>query len=134
MLAQNATPEKIKELRDVIQEERAAQGDPNRLGKASAAFHDRLVELAGNETLAVVSGVLNDIVVTHHSTVLADEIERSSGRIDGARGLRAHERFVDLIEARDVEGAREFWLKHMNEAAKLMLRTKGGTRLLDILR
>src|SRR4051812_10453859 len=43
----------IKELRGQIEEQEAAIEDPEKFGVANAAFHERLVALAGNQTLSI---------------------------------------------------------------------------------
>src|SRR3989440_8227703 len=45
----------INELRKLIREEEAAIEDPEQFGVANAAFHERLVSLAGNQTLSIVA-------------------------------------------------------------------------------
>src|SRR5688500_8327723 len=52
----------IKELRALIDQEKAAIDDPERFGVANAAFHERLVSLAGNQTLSIVAEMLNEDV------------------------------------------------------------------------
>ena len=52
----------VEELRELIDAEEAAIEDPEAFGVANAAFHERLVALAGNQTLTIVAEMLNEIV------------------------------------------------------------------------
>ncbi|MEZ5143504.1 MAG: GntR family transcriptional regulator [Acidimicrobiales bacterium] len=53
----------VSELRDLIDDEAAAIEDPEAFGRTAGAFHERLVALAGNQTLTIVAEMLNEILV-----------------------------------------------------------------------
>ena len=50
------------ELRQLIKDELRLIMDPDGFGPANARFHERLVALAGNQTLTIVAQMLNEIV------------------------------------------------------------------------
>ena len=52
----------IKELTALVEEQRRVVEDPDEFGQANALFHERLVELTGNQTLSIVAEMLNEIV------------------------------------------------------------------------
>ena len=51
-----------KELIRLIDRQEACLDDPEAFGVANAKFHERLVALAGNQTLSIVAEMLNEIV------------------------------------------------------------------------
>lgn len=108
-------------LRAVIAQQREANehGD---FGRAVAHFHTRLIELTGNETLVLISGMLDGIVARFQSNVIrAGREAGSTARRTTETGLRSQEKLVALIEARDGPGAEAHWRSHMENSAKVWL-------------
>src|SRR5262249_54174249 len=98
----------IRELRQCISEEEAAIEDPEWFGNANAAFHERLVALAGNQTLGIVAEMLNEIVVRAVTAVSRTDDVVGSHAVR-RRGIRSQERLIELLEAGDAAGAEEHW-------------------------
>ncbi len=121
----------IKELRDLVHDEEAAIEDPERFGVANAVFHQRLVSLAGNQTLAIVAEMLSEIVTRAVTSVSqADDVVGSlSVR---RRGIRSQLRLLDLIEAGDGASAEEHWRSHMRVVGRVMLGQEAST-VVDLL-
>jgi DNA-binding FadR family transcriptional regulator len=108
-------------LRGVIADQRAAQ-EAGEFGRAVATFHTRLIELTGNQTLILISAMLDGIVGRYQSGVsrASRAVKTSPGR--GAEtGLKSQEKLVALIEARDGMAAESHWRKHMENSAKVWL-------------
>jgi len=105
--------------------------DPDAFGKANALFHERLVSLAGNQTLSIVAEMLNEIVAR-----AVAEVSRADGGADTAatrrRGIRSQERLIALIRAGDGTGAEEHWRAHMSVVGRVMLGQK-ATTVIDLL-
>ena len=75
-------------------------------------FHELLVELADNQTLTLMHGMLK--VVLTGSTTGVEPSECTGIRdLDGRRMHDAHQHLVDLIEAKDGDRAEEFWTEHL---------------------
>ena len=53
----------VRQLGRLVEDQEASVGDPPRFGAANAAFHHELVALAGNQTLGILTEVLDEIVV-----------------------------------------------------------------------
>jgi GntR family transcriptional repressor for pyruvate dehydrogenase complex len=119
------------ELQALIEPQLLAIQDPDAFGKANARFHERLVSLAGNQTLTIVAEMLNEIVAR-----AVAEVSRGDGGADTAatrrRGIRSQERLVELIKAGDGTGAEEHWRAHMAVVGRVMLGQK-ATRVVDLL-
>jgi GntR family transcriptional repressor for pyruvate dehydrogenase complex len=114
------------ELRRLIDEERAALEDPEAFGPANARFHERLVALAGNQTLTILTEMLNEIVVRAVTAV------SRGGDIVGSlatrrQGIRSQERLVELIEAGKESEVETHWRSHMTVVSKVMLGQDAAT-------
>lgn len=106
-LANRITQAQIDELRALAQQEQQAlQGqDQSAAIKASAAFHGRLAELAGNHTLAQVVAQL----CSRSSLILA--VYGQPGNL--GCGCNDHDQLIDLLGAGDGEAAATFMQSHL---------------------
>jgi DNA-binding FadR family transcriptional regulator len=121
----------IKELRDLIAEEEVVIDDPELFGEANAAFHQRLVALAGNQTLAIVAEMLNEIVARAVTAVSqADDVVGSLAM--RRRGIRSQERLLELVDEGNAVEAEEHWRAHMQVAGRVMLGQEAST-VVDLL-
>ncbi len=119
------------ELRTLIAGEQDALEDPEKFAEANALFHERLVALAGNQTLAIVAEMLNEIVVRAVTAVSrAEDIVGSVAT--RRRGIRSQERLVQLIEEGNASGAEEHWRAHMAVVSRVMLGQEAAT-VIDLL-
>jgi len=121
----------IKELRALIHEEDVVTEDPEKFESASAAFHQRLVALAGNQTLDIVAEMLTEIVARAVTAV------SRSGDVVGSpavrrRGIRSQQRLLELLEAGDGAAAEEHWRAHMQVVGRVMLGQEAST-VVDLL-
>ncbi len=121
----------VSELRALIAAEEIAIEDPERFAIANAAFHHRLVSLAGNQTLSIVAEMLNEIVIRAVTAV-----SRTNGVLGShsvrKRGIRSQKRLVELIEAGDSAAAEEHWRSHMRVVGIVMLGQEAST-VVDLL-
>jgi DNA-binding FadR family transcriptional regulator len=119
----------VAELRDLVQTQEDCIGDPEQFAIANTRFHERLVSLAGNETLGLFSEMLNEIVIRAVTEVSRGRSSTSSE--DGAnavgslsvrrRGIRSQLRLLELIKAGDRSATELHWRSHMAVVGKVML-------------
>jgi DNA-binding FadR family transcriptional regulator len=100
------------ELQQLIGDEVRAILDPDVFGPANARFHQRLVALAGNQTLSLVAEMLNAIVV-RAVTAVSKRGSAASSVATRRRGIRSQERLVSLIRAGKAADAEAHWRTHM---------------------
>jgi DNA-binding FadR family transcriptional regulator len=135
MLAAKRTDEDIARLRAALEEHDAAGDDPRRAIRTHTAFHALLIELAGNQTLRVLAGMIQHIIDLANWDWV-DANAGSSVETKGVKGislgLRAHHRLVDLIEDGAQAGAEELWRKHLTETRDYLLRPDVQT-VLDLM-
>ena len=120
-----------RELREVIEEQAAVIDDPVAFARANAAFHERLVALAGNQTVAILAEMINEIVARAvEAASQAAPAETSVGT--RRRGIRSQERLAELIEAGDAAEAEAFWQSHMAVVGKILLGQQAGS-IIDLM-
>jgi GntR family transcriptional repressor for pyruvate dehydrogenase complex len=132
LLAAKRTEDDVRQLRDALAEHDALLDQPNRLIRSHTAFHALLIELTGNQTLQVLAGMVQRII----DLANWQHVEADAGTPEYAtathRGLRAHHRVVDLIEAGAPGEATALWRKHLAEARDYLLQADVKT-VLDLM-
>jgi GntR family transcriptional regulator, transcriptional repressor for pyruvate dehydrogenase complex len=108
------------ELRRLIEAQQEAIADPAAFGKANANFHERLVAVAGNQTLTIVAEMLNEIVERAVTAVSQSSSANGSLAIR-RRGIRSQERLVELIALGAGNEAEMHWRAHMEAVGKVIL-------------
>lgn len=133
LLAELRSAEALEKLRAALAEHDAVSDDPMRSIQVHVAFHSLLIELTGNQTLRLLMGTLENIIDMANKS----QVESTAGSAvhDRAsrKGLAAHHRIVDLVEARDAQGAEQLWRKHLTEARDYLVRADIET-VLDLMR
>jgi GntR family transcriptional regulator, transcriptional repressor for pyruvate dehydrogenase complex len=131
VVAGAAEPATVTALRAALAVQETA-ADPVRAIRAHDAFHGLLVELSGNQTVRVLTGMVEHIIdqasVAHVRAVAGSVAHRRAMR----NGLAAHRRVVALIEVNDVGGAVELWRRHLVEAHDYLRRPDIRT-VIDLL-
>ncbi len=112
-----------RRLRELISEQEWALADPPAFGVANARFHEELVAMAGNQTLSIVSEMLNEVVA--RAVIAVSEADGSLAT--RRRGVRSQIRLVDLIEAGESDAAEDHWRTHMVVVGKVLLGQQAQT-------
>jgi GntR family transcriptional regulator, transcriptional repressor for pyruvate dehydrogenase complex len=129
-LALRHSRDDVRQLRRRHREDQRHVDDPAVYAVHAARFHEELIELSGNKTLAVLGRQLLEIVESHNRATL----ERTDDAVEVLRGASDfHGRLIDLIEAGDAEAAEAHWRQHLDEAAAVALERLGPTTIVDLL-
>jgi DNA-binding FadR family transcriptional regulator len=121
----------VKELRQLIKAEVRVLLDPDAFGPTNARFHERLVALAGNQTLTIVTEMLNE-VVTRAVTAISKAAPAQESAATRRRGIRSQEKLVELIAAGKAAEAEKHWREHMTVVGRFLLR-QGATTVIDLM-
>ena len=120
-----------KELRALIAEQDEAIDDPDAFAPANARFHEKLVSLAGNQTMTILVEMLNEVVTRAVNAV--SQVEANGDSVaTRRRGVRSQERLATLIEDGDADGAEAHWRTHMDVVGRVMLGQQAKT-VVDLL-
>lgn len=121
----------VSELQRLVDDQVRVILDPDAFGPANARFHERLVALAGNQTLSLVAEMLNEIVaraVTAVSKTGSAETSVATRR----RGIRSQERLISLIQAGKASDAEAHWRTHMSVVGRVLLGQR-ATTVIDLI-
>jgi DNA-binding FadR family transcriptional regulator len=116
-------------LRRLIDAQVSAIDDAELYGRANEAFHEHLVGLAGNRTLAIVAETLNEVVA--RAVTAVSRMAARSSVASRRRGIRSQERLVSLIEAGRASEAESHWRTHMAAIGR-MLRREAARAVVDL--
>lgn len=128
MLARRRSSKATEELRELCDQEDVAIDDPQTFAELSTRFHERVMELAGNQSLALLVSMLHDIIQSH----AASSMEASNNPKSRRRAVRSQRKLLDLVEAGDVEGAEDHWRAHVKGAGRAILDAAGAKTVLDL--
>lgn len=132
-LATRRTKADVRRLRRAAEELRALADDPPALLAAAAHFNLTVLELAGNRTLLILAGMLNDIVEFHLRAVARDWVSHPSHAREARRVIAAVEQVIDLVEARQGQEAQAFWRQQMEQSARYSLERYGPKTVVELL-
>ena len=133
-LAGVATKDIVGRLQAALDDERAAVEEPLSFARASARFHELVVELAGNNTLRLFAGILGEIIDAHTETVMLGAHDPTATGRDSGAAHRSHQRLVELVETGRPVEAQEHWRAHMEAIGKVMLNGRGTRTVVELLR
>ncbi|MET0143915.1 MAG: GntR family transcriptional regulator [Ilumatobacteraceae bacterium] len=118
-----------------LAEEHAALDDRAAHAVASTRFHQDLVEVAGNHTMAMLSGMLQDIIDRQIIQITSRDDPRpgTHGRINREKGTKAHAKLLVIVRTGDGRAAEDFWRVHMEAAGRLLFREMSGKTVVDLM-
>ena len=133
LVAARADKAVLKELRASLAAEEVALEEARAFSHASTQFHATIVRLAGNRTVSTLLNLLWELFELHTTEAVIDTDDQPAERSRRRAAYRAHERLVELIEARDAEGAEAFWREHMRAVGELFSKTYGPKTVFELL-
>ncbi len=110
--AQPCTTEDASDLRLLLAKQRSHLGDEQAFIQADTAFHVRLAKVTGNPLLQVVTQAMMSWLLEYYKPLLHWE-----GREETT--LLEHERIIEFIEKRDVDGAVRMMNDHLSRSDPL---------------
>jgi len=133
MLARNRTEENLSDLRAALERSRAVDQVPVKQMAEQTAFHALIVDMVGNQTISVLSGMLRHIIDVAHMAHAESDAGTPTGQEALQEGFAAHERIVELIAAKDVDRAERLWRKHLLAADDYLLQGDWTLTVYDLM-
>jgi DNA-binding GntR family transcriptional regulator len=119
LAAMHATPEEMRVLRDMVEDDRALIGRPQDMARANRRFHKQIHLSSHNRFL------VQQLDLVHRSmALLATTSLAARGR--GEDALAEHGAIVTAIEARDGEAAARALRDHISQAFVTRLKLDSG--------
>ncbi|MGH2794459.1 MAG: FadR/GntR family transcriptional regulator, partial [Actinomycetota bacterium] len=131
LLSSQKSKKALAGIKKALEDEAAAMEDPVAFGHAAARFHEQVVELAGNHTLAIFAAMLADIIDRHTTQLLRDAATTPTQPEQVRRAHRAHEKLVQLIEKGNTQQAEAHWRSHMESLGQWFLDGDGAKKLVE---
>lgn len=131
MLSSQKSKRALAAIRKALDEEAAAMDDPVAFGHAAARFHEQVVELAGNFTLAIFAAMIADIIDRHTTQLLRDAATTPTQPEQVRRAHRSHEKLVQLIEKGNAAQAEAHWRSHMESLGQWFIDGDGAKKLVE---
>ena len=132
MVAKHRTSSDLDVLWTKVEEAEAAIDEPDRFIRLHTEFHGLIVDLAGNQTLALLNGMVRHIIDLANWSRFARDPGGTTPKASH-RGARAHRRLVDYIEARDSTAAEALWNTHLVEAGEYLTEDPGPQTVIEVL-
>ena len=119
LAARHATPEEVRVLRDMVEQDRSLIGQPTELARANRRFHKQIHLASHNRFLVQQLDLVHRSMALLATTSLAAE-----GRDTDA--LREHAAIVKAIEAQDGAAAATALREHISKAFVTRLKLDSG--------
>jgi DNA-binding FadR family transcriptional regulator len=122
LLAERPTKKIVAALRAAVAAEEEAADRPMQNALASVRFHDTIMELAGNVTLAVLAGMLHEIVESAYTSAV-DAGSPAEGRARLLRGIDTHRKV----------GAEKHWRNYLAASGRYLYSVIPAKSVVDLL-
>ncbi len=119
LAARHATPEEVRVLRDMVEDDRALLDHPQELSRANRRFHKQIHLASHNRFLVQQLDLVHRSMALLATTSLAAE-----GR--GEDALAEHDAIVSAIETRDGDAAARALRDHISKAFVTRLKLDSG--------
>jgi len=120
LAAKHATPEEVRVLRAMVEDDRKMIDDPQALSRANRRFHKQIHLASHNRYLVQQLDLVHRSMALLATTSLAAE-----GR--GKAALSEHDRIVTAIEAGDGDSAQAALCRHISQAFETRLKLDAET-------
>ncbi len=121
LAARHATEEEVRVLREMVEQDNALTGDSGALARANRRFHKQIHLASHNRYLVQQLDLVHRSMALMATSSLAVE-----GR--GAIAQQEHDRIVQMIEARDEDGADDALRTHISVAFVTRLKQEAAQR------
>jgi GntR family transcriptional repressor for pyruvate dehydrogenase complex len=115
MAAENASPNDIKTISDILEDQLQSAGDFEELIGLDQAFHLSLAKATGNAILPRIVERINDILAESRA-----KYSQSSSRIK--HSIKGHQKILDAICKGDKKKANQAMRRHIIEIEKMVIK------------
>jgi DNA-binding FadR family transcriptional regulator len=129
-LAVSVTSAQLAELNARLDATNDAIGDPLRYSEAVENVRERIVEMTGAITLALIMRLLREVVQKHTTAVGGVPPDRWAKM--QMLSQRSHQKLIKLIGTGNREAAEDFWREHLAEVEHHLGRI-ASTRVIDLI-
>jgi len=132
LLTEQGNPAAFDELEVMLTDHVPSGYETGRMAETTGDFYRRMVELCGNATLAIITGMLQEITVRH--TAFAMRENRPMSKSDYDIVMRSHKRLITLMRSGNAAAAEAHWRKHIETANSLLFAGVEDVKVRDVMR
>tara|TARA_R110002072_G_scaffold36301_4_gene107028 strand:- start:15526 stop:16245 length:720 start_codon:yes stop_codon:yes gene_type:complete len=129
-LAKTRSAKDLKLFHDHLEWEAANFENFQVHAETTIEFHQLLGRCSKNVVLALILGVLDEVYRRHTPHMVGKQLKNQADL--NRQGFQNRKSVVDLIEARDGDGAESLWRKHSKGVKKILLAELGDATVLDL--
>ena len=131
ILAEQRDPDALAALVAAHEAEMAARTEED-LRALGGAFHQAVVEQAGNRTITLLSVMVQRIIDLQTARLQAREAAGKIPRRNRKQGLADHERLIELVRAGAGQEAERFWRAHLERVRDWLLEGTDAETVLEL--
>jgi DNA-binding FadR family transcriptional regulator len=129
-IAERAESEQIERLSASVAAQKAVKTDIVRFSREHEHFYEILADICPNKTLSMFLLIFRELIGAQTNLVGDEIVARGAGFEKAlAAHIRAKEKLIELLGARDRDGAERWWRKHL-EAQLTDLKAAGRSDML----
>lgn len=133
LLAKTRTKADVRALQTRQEEiEELALPNPMRFAHSSLTFHQLVVELTRNQTLAVLDSVINRILLRSNESAMLRTLGKGGERLNQA-AHDEHGVLIQRIEEKDADGAENLWRRHCTTWSRQAVDGEAALTVVDLL-
>lgn len=121
----------LDHLTALLEEAKALLDDPVEFAKLDTRVHQAIVDLAGSQTMSIMTGMLLNIMDAHNTLYIRIRGAENELAVDQL-AYRSYRRLLKLLSAQDIDGAVTHWSRHLRKVEAHML-DDSGTTLVEVL-
>jgi DNA-binding FadR family transcriptional regulator len=122
LLAAERPERGLAALREGLAAEAEALDDITAFSTCAVNFHAGLIAATGNQSIALLAGILRSIVERHVMLVAGKQPPTATPPRWRVKSHEVHTQVLALIEAGDVDGAEGLWRRHLQTSRRAMMK------------
>jgi DNA-binding FadR family transcriptional regulator len=132
LLAAEQPANGIATLRESLEAEGQALGDVAAFSSCAVNFHEGLIAATGNQSIALLAGILRGIVERHVMLVAAKQRPTARPPKWRTKSHEVHAQVLDLIVAGQVDDAEHLWRRHLVASRRAMMKEIPIKNVIDL--
>ncbi|KAB7761640.1 GntR family transcriptional regulator [Mycolicibacterium mucogenicum] len=132
LLTEQGNTAAFDELDTMLAEYVPSGYETGRMAETTGDFHRRMVELSGNATLSIITGMLHEITVRHIAFAMREN--RPMSKADYDILMKSYRRLMTLMRSGNAAAAEAHWRKHLDVANSLLFAGMEDVKVRDVMR
>lgn len=132
LLAEGPTNKILSSLREYVDNEAALLNDPESYMEQASHFGSFLIKLSGNKSLYFMANVFESILAEHSKYMVGKNFRKFSTK-HAKVNIKSQTALINHIESGDTDAAANFWVLHLKNVGKVLLKGVESKAIVDII-